>query len=178
MENSNTNPVQKDDLIKASSINVSTNNVIEPEINLLTGEIVDPSKQRHFLIAFFLSFTLGVFGADRFYLGKIWTGILKLLTFGGMGIWALIDLDAILSGNVRDKQGNKLLDAERYRKSARKTVIISSFAILAVIIAIMALASYTISTFIQNGGLNGLYQSIQGGNKSIDINQLLESSGM
>lgn len=178
MENSNTNIDQKTESITTPIIGVTVNTVAEPAINLLTGEIVDPNKQRHFLIAFFLSFTLGVFGADRFYLGKIWTGILKFLTFGGMGIWALTDLNAILSGNVRDKQGNKLLDAERYRKSARKTVIISSFLIVVAIILFMAIVSYVSTTFIQNGGLNELYQSIKGNNQSLDIDQLREIYGI
>ena len=76
------NPTPASVLINKLNANPSIN----PDINLLTGEIVDPSTQRHFLAAFFFSFIFGVFGADRFYLGKIWTGILKFLTFGGLGI--------------------------------------------------------------------------------------------
>ncbi|XVE19985.1 TM2 domain-containing protein [Moraxella sp. ZY200743] len=36
---------------------------------------------------------MGGFSVHRFYVGKIGTGILQLITFGGFGIWALIDYD-------------------------------------------------------------------------------------
>ena len=60
------------------------------------------------LPAFVLCLLLGVFGAHRFYVGKIGTGILQILTFGGMGIWSLIDLVVILCGEFTDKDGNKI----------------------------------------------------------------------
>jgi len=53
-----------------------------------------------------LSLFLGGLGVDRFYLGKIGTGVLKLLTFGGYGIWWFIDLLLILLGKAKDKGGN------------------------------------------------------------------------
>jgi len=52
-----------------------------------------------------LCFLLGVFGAHRFYVGKIGTGILMLVTVGGLGIWALIDLILIIVGSFKDKEG-------------------------------------------------------------------------
>jgi TM2 domain-containing membrane protein YozV len=58
------------------------------------------------LTVFLLSFFLGELGVDRFYVGKIGTGILKLLTFGGCGIWWLIDWIMILLGSFTDKDGN------------------------------------------------------------------------
>ena len=47
-------------------------------------------------IILYVSFFLGSFGVDRFMMGKIPTGVLKLITFGGLGIWWLIDLILIL----------------------------------------------------------------------------------
>ncbi|MBA7716628.1 hypothetical protein ES703_125702 [subsurface metagenome] len=51
-----------------------------------------PKKDKKWLIALLLSIFLGGLGIDRFYMGYIGTGILKLVTSGGFGIWWLIDL--------------------------------------------------------------------------------------
>lgn len=52
---------------------------------------------------------LGVFGAHRFYVGKIGTGILIILTIGGcFGIWPLVDAIMIIIGSFRDKQGRRV----------------------------------------------------------------------
>lgn len=64
---------------------------------------------KRILPAFLLCFFLGVFGAHRFYVGKVGTGILQLLTIGGLGIWTLIDLIMIIVGAFTDKNGNKIL---------------------------------------------------------------------
>jgi len=53
-----------------------------------------------------LSAFLGFIGAHRFYLGKIGTGILMILTLGGIGIWTLIDFIKAVSGLMKDKEGN------------------------------------------------------------------------
>jgi len=52
-----------------------------------------------------LAWFFGVWGVHRFYLGKIGTGILMLLTFGGFGIWTTIDLIIAICGKMRDKEG-------------------------------------------------------------------------
>jgi TM2 domain-containing membrane protein YozV len=55
-----------------------------------------------------LSFYLGWLGIDRFYLGYIGLGVLKLVTLGGCGIWALLDSILIALNNVPDSNGKPL----------------------------------------------------------------------
>lgn len=49
-------------------------------------------KDKKWIVALILSILLGGIGVDRFYMGYVWQGILKLITAGGLGIWWLIDL--------------------------------------------------------------------------------------
>lgn len=56
-------------------------------------------------VALALCIPLGVFGAHRFYVGKIGTGLLQLCTLGGLGLWFLYDLITIASGEFRDVDG-------------------------------------------------------------------------
>ena len=69
---------------------------------------------KSFVVAWILNIFLGTLGADRFYLGYIGTGVLKLVTAGGLGIWNLIDLIRLLSGSLRDKTGHELNGRKQY----------------------------------------------------------------
>lgn len=60
-------------------------------------------------IAFMLAIVLGVFGAHRFYVGKIGTGLLMLCTVGGLGIWYLYDVIMVASGSFQDAEGRRVL---------------------------------------------------------------------
>src|SRR3546814_251984 len=75
-------------------------------------------SDRSFIATWLFSWLLGFLGVDRFYLGKVGTGILKLLTVGGLGIWWLIDLIFTLAGVQRDSQGRLLPDYEQHKRIA------------------------------------------------------------
>lgn len=68
------------------------------------GDVSDKQWLTTLLLALFL----GGFGAHRFYTGKTGTAIAQLLTVGGCGIWALIDIIMIATGSFKDAQGRAL----------------------------------------------------------------------
>ncbi len=63
-------------------------------------------SDKEWLVTLLLSLFLGTIGVHRFYVGKIGTGILQLITLGGCGVWTLIDIIMIVTGNFKDKDGN------------------------------------------------------------------------
>jgi hypothetical protein len=67
-----------------------------------------PVSDKSRLAAALLCWFVGVFGVHRFYVGKVGTGVAMLVTCGGLGVWALIDLVVILLGSFRDQEGRAL----------------------------------------------------------------------
>jgi TM2 domain-containing membrane protein YozV len=65
-------------------------------------------EKKNFLTALILSILVGSLGVDRFYLGYVGLGILKLITLGGCGIWWLIDVILIATKSLKDADGNEL----------------------------------------------------------------------
>jgi TM2 domain-containing membrane protein YozV len=79
--------------------------------------VAAPAKS--FPIAWALSLFLGVWGADRFYLGKWKSGLLKLFTAGGLFLWWLIDLVLLSTGRVKDAKGRPLQQFDTMKWAAR-----------------------------------------------------------
>ena len=68
------------------------------------------TARKSWVAALLFSILLGSLGVDRFYLGYIGLGVLKLITCGGFGIWWLVDLILIALNKMTDAQGNPLVE--------------------------------------------------------------------
>jgi len=78
------------------------------EICVKCGVRLGRSGGKDWTVALILSVLLGSLGVDRFYLGYVGLGILKLITLGGCGIWWLVDVVLIAMNKLPDAQGKPL----------------------------------------------------------------------
>ena len=69
------------------------------------NEAAVEKSEKGFVATLLLALFLGGLGVHRFFVGKIGTGVLQLVTLGGLGIWALIDIIMIILGSFKDKDG-------------------------------------------------------------------------
>ena len=62
------------------------------------------NSEKSFISTLLLCLLVGFLGVHRFYVGKTGTGILMLLTLGGLGIWQLVDLIVIAVQKFKDSR--------------------------------------------------------------------------
>lgn len=89
--------------VKRTSTNNSTTTVVQKE-ELTSPAAAGGGKSQ--VIALIVCALIGGIGIHRFYLGYTWQGVVQLLTLGGCGVWALIDLVRIITGDLQPKDGN------------------------------------------------------------------------
>ncbi len=92
-------------------------------------------RGKSFLVAYLLAQFLGTLGADRFYLGKWVSGILKLITLGGLGIWSLVDVIMLLANKTKSADGKALVGYQHDRKIA--FVIFGCMLLLGVVMVVL-----------------------------------------
>lgn len=68
-----------------------------------------PSLGKDWLTTLLLSIFLGGLGIHRFYVGRTGSGIAQLLTGGGCGVWALVDIIMIATGSFTDANNQPLI---------------------------------------------------------------------
>ena len=71
-------------------------------------QIQQMNSDKDWIVTLVLAILVGGLGIDRFYSGSILLGVLKLVTFGGLGLWWLIDLIMLVTGNYKDGDGNPI----------------------------------------------------------------------
>lgn len=82
-----------------------------PKCGVRQAAVYNPeakAKESEWLTCLLLCAFLGYLGVHRFYTGHTLIGILQLVTLGGCGIWVLIDLIIIVTGNYKDAKGNPI----------------------------------------------------------------------
>ena len=72
------------------------------------GRDLNPGDKKSWVVSLLLCLFLGGIGAHRFYTGYIGIGVAQLLTLGGCGIWAFIDLICILCNSYKAADGSDL----------------------------------------------------------------------
>jgi hypothetical protein len=93
-------PVQR-----TTSNNTNTTVVVENQEDELSSPAIAADGKSQ-VIALVLVLLVGGIGIHRFYLGYTWQGVVQLLTAGGCGVWTLIDLVRIITGNLQPKDGS------------------------------------------------------------------------
>ncbi len=88
-------------------VDSTSTEAIEATKELTELRSITPKSKKTALV---LSILLGLIGVDRFYLGDIGGGLKKLVTFGGLYVWWIVDIIRIATGTMRDGNGMRLED--------------------------------------------------------------------
>jgi TM2 domain-containing membrane protein YozV len=94
--------------LSAAKLALQANQFLKNEITEVKAEapvMAKPNGGKSQLTALLICIFVGGLGIHRFYLGYTGIGIIQLLTLGGCGLWALIDLIMIITGDLKPNGG-------------------------------------------------------------------------
>jgi len=74
-----------------------------------SGTVVNNEGAKYQSIALIFAVVGGLFALDRFYLGYRTLGLLKLFSFGGFGLWVVVDFILLLLNSLKDADGKPLV---------------------------------------------------------------------
>lgn len=129
--------------MEANSKFCSSCGASQGKVNHSTGSAAGAISPKSGLTTFLLCLFLGNLGVHRFYVGKIGTGILMLLTGGGLGLWYLYDLISIVCNNFFDKNDQVIVIVKNPSTMKKALLIIGSllagfFVLMITIVIIVA----------------------------------------
>jgi hypothetical protein len=132
-----------------------------------TADAATEDSEHNYLLAVAFSYFFGSFGVDRFYLGYTGTGVLKLLTLGGLGIWHLVDMLLIAFGKKKAKGSQ--LPLEGYAKNHKA---ISMVAIVLLIVNALIIVGVVILLALSVFGVSSTARHAQDVQRQIEQQQL------
>lgn len=122
--------------------------VAAPPHHADTVSVTGINHEKNYVKTLIFSALFGYFGVDRFYLNKVGTGVAKLLTFGGLGIWVLVDFVITLVGAARekDKPNLELEDTQKYKPFFIKltVVCVAIYAVIWVLYIVLFVILFTL----------------------------------
>ncbi|MEY3182190.1 MAG: hypothetical protein RLZ35_175 [Pseudomonadota bacterium] len=121
----------------------------------LAKERSSTPSEKSAVVTLLLCIFFGSFGIHRFYVGKWFTGILMLITFGGFGIWYLVDIALLVSNRFTDAHCRVI---ELAKKPINFKTIITVIAVFIAIFYGILIGSIVI-TFLATGAMVSMVQN-------------------
>ena len=115
----------------------------QPPLASALATDVGENPNRSYIAVLALAYFLGSLGVDRFYLGKIGTGLAKLFTLGGLGIWTSVDLLLLALGRLRASDDPRPLNgfARNYSWAKITAIVLVSLNVVVTLAAIIIISA-------------------------------------
>lgn len=104
--------------------------------------LIGENQERSYIGATLLSWFLGGYGIDRFYLGHLGTGVAKFLTLGGFGVWTLIDQFLVTFGKLAENNNPAPLKGYGEHNKLMKVLWVVMMAVSVVVILALAYLAF------------------------------------